>query len=83
MISVQRIPVLGLANVVNDPAFRNLIEAGYRPVLQIPVEEREGAPEIFVVMVRSDVAKSGNLTVWLLGAILLVEVARLVVTLVR
>jgi hypothetical protein len=83
MISVQRIPVLGLANVVNDPAFRNLIEAGYRPVLQIPVEERDGNPEIFVVMVRSDVAKSGNLTVWLLGAILLVHVAVLVVSLLR
>ena len=86
MISVQRIPALSLTSYVNDPAFRNLIEAGYRPIVHFVVEEREGHPEILMVLIRSGMDKPdglGRLTVWLLGAILLVHVAVLVVSLLR
>lgn len=50
MISVHRLSMRRLPDEVRDPSFSRMVEDGYRPVLVLPFEEREGVPEVFVVL---------------------------------
>lgn len=58
MISVHRLSMRRLPDEVRDPAFARMVEDGYRPVLVLPFEEREGVPEVFVVLSKVGAAPS-------------------------
>lgn len=50
MLSVHRLSMRRLQDDVRDPSFTRMIDDGYRPVMVLPFEEREGVPEVFVVL---------------------------------
>ncbi len=83
-ISVVTFPASRLADQVRDPAFTGLIQDGYRPIICLPFEPREGAPpELIVVSARVPTLTEGRTTPLLLGVLIALQVASLLVSLLR
>lgn len=76
-VSVMRFKGRSLEREVRDPVFQRMVDAGYRPIIVLPFEEREGDPEVLVVLAPPVLASP---TGWRAAEI--VQVAALVVLVV-